>query len=93
MPWILLMLAVACFLVPFLTTSIGLGVLCVLLALLFFIAGVMSLISSRMHNNSRTSAQILTPEELRGMRERAEAQRRSAALPDERNPPAGAPPA
>lgn len=94
MPWILLMLAVACFLVPFLTTSVGLGVLCVLLALLFFVAGVMTLISSRMEYHSRSGAQILTPDELRGMRERAEAQRQTAApLSDDRSPPSAAPPA
>jgi hypothetical protein len=47
MPWILLLLAIACFVVPFLTTSVGLGVLFVALALAFLLFGMMTLIASR----------------------------------------------
>ena len=91
MPWILLLLAIACFVVPFLTTSVGLGVLCVVLALVFLLLGMMALISSRMQGNSRTDTPILTPEELRSLRERAEAQRQTAAQSGERGPPPGPP--
>ncbi len=79
MPWVLLLLAVACFLIPYFTTSVGLGVLCLVLALVFFVAGVMTLISSRIGANTRSAAQILGPDELRALRARAEAQRQAAA--------------
>ena len=93
MPWILLLLAVAFFVAPFLTTSVGLGVFCVVLALVFLLLGMMGLISSRMQYNSRDNVQILTPEELRTLRERAEVQRQAAAQSGEPGPPPGAPPA
>lgn len=92
MPWILLLLAIACFVVPFLTTSVGLGVLCVLLALAFLLFGMMALISSRIQSNSRTDTHILTAEEMRTLREHAEAQRQAAARSDSAPPP-GTPPA
>lgn len=82
MPWVLLLLAVACFLVPYFTTSFALGALCLVLALLFFVAGVMTLISSRIGENTRNAAQILGPDELRALRARAEAQRQAAAQTD-----------
>ena len=93
MPWILLLLAVAFFVAPFLTTSVGLGVFCVVLALVFLLLGMMALISSRMQYNSRDNVQILSPEELRALRERAEVQRQAAAQSGEPGPPPGAPPA
>lgn len=93
MPWILLLLAVACFVVPFLTTSVGLGFVCIVLALVFLVLGMLTLISSRMQHNSRNDAQILSPQELRVLRERAEAQKQVAAPPPiiDRGPPPGAP--
>ena len=91
MPWILLLLAIACFVVPFLTTSVGLGTLCVVLALVFLLLGMMTLISSRMQYNSRNDAQILSPEELRALRERAETQRQAAAQSGDSLPPPGQP--
>ena len=93
MPWILLLLAVAFFVAPFLTTSVGLGVFCVVLALVFLLLGMMALISSRMQYNSRDNVQILSPEELRALRERAEIQRQAAAQSGGHGPPPGAPPA
>ena len=92
MPWILLLLAIAFFLVPFLTTSVGLGVLCVVLALVFLLLGMMTLISSRMQGNSRNDTQILSPEELRAMRERAEAQKQAADAAPDRPPNEDGPP-
>jgi len=79
MPWVLLLLAIASFLVPYFTTSFALGALCLVLALVFFVAGVMTLISSRIGENARNTAQILGPDELRALRARAEAQRQAAA--------------
>jgi ABC-type protease/lipase transport system fused ATPase/permease subunit len=92
MPWILLLLAIAFFLVPFLTTSVGLGVLCVVLALVFLLLGMMTLISSRMQDNSRNDAQILSAEELRALRQNAEAQKQAAGAVPDRPPNAGEPP-
>jgi hypothetical protein len=93
MPWILLLLAIGFFMVPFLTTSVGLGVLCVVLALAFLLLGMMTLISSRMQDNSRNDAQILSTEELRELRERAEAQKQmSGGQTTDRVPPPQSPP-
>jgi hypothetical protein len=91
MPWILLLLAIASFMVPFLTTSVGLGVLCVVLALVFLLLGMMTLISSRVQGNSRSDMQILSAEELRELRERAEAQKQAAGATSDRAPPPGSP--
>jgi hypothetical protein len=91
MPWILLLLAAACFVVPFVTTSVGLGVLCVVLALVFLLLGMMSLISSRVQGNSRADTPILSPDELRMLRERAEAQRQAAPQTGDSRPSDGPP--
>lgn len=93
MPWILMLLAAACFLVPYFTTSVGLGALCLVLALVFFVAGLMSLLSSRIGDSTRSDAQILGPDEIRALRERAEAQRKAAEQTDPSSPPSGVPPA
>jgi len=78
--------------VPFLTTSVGLGVLCVVLALVFLLLGMMTLISSRVQGNSRSDMQILSADELRELRERAEAQKQAASATAERTPPPESPP-
>ena len=66
MGWILLLIAAACFAVPFLTTSAALGALSLLLSLLLGLLGVLSLLSGRMQDNSRGE---LTPAELRALRD------------------------
>jgi hypothetical protein len=78
MAWILLLLAIGCFLVTFVTKSFAFGVLCMLLALVLVIAGTMLLLSARIGDTTRKPA-ILSPEELRALREQAQAQRDSAA--------------
>jgi hypothetical protein len=56
-----------------------LGVLFVALALAFLLFGMMTLIASRIQSGSRHEAQMLNAEELRTLRERAEAQRQAGA--------------
>ncbi len=100
MPWILILVAAALFAVPFLTTSVGLGTLCLLSSLLLFVIGVMWLIASRVEGQGRNTAQILSPDELRAMRMQADAQRAgqpadssaSATAPRESFPPIEPPP-
>jgi hypothetical protein len=78
MAWILILLAIACFGMTFLTKSVALGVLCMLLALAFVIVATMLLLSARVGSVAR-KAQILSPDELRGLREQAAARRENTA--------------
>ena len=78
MAWFLMLLAVGCLLVPFVTKSFALGVLCLMLSLVFLVAGAMMLLSARITSASR-KAEILSPEELRVLREQAQAKRASNA--------------
>jgi hypothetical protein len=78
MAWILLLLAIGCFLVTFVTKSFAVGVLCLLLALVLVMVGTMLLLSARISDTARKPT-ILSPEELRALREQAEARRDSAA--------------
>ncbi len=73
-----MLLAVACFLVPYFTTSFALGVLCMLLALVLLVAAVMLLLSARIGDATR-GTNILSVEELRVLREQAQAERQRAA--------------
>ncbi len=81
MAWILLLLAIACFVATFFTTSIALGALCLVLALVLMVAAMMMLLSVRVDNATR-SAPMLSPEELRVLREQAERQRNAVAASD-----------
>jgi len=54
MAWILLLLAVGCFVFTFFTPSIGLGVTCVLLALLLVVVSVLMLLSARAGDPAHT---------------------------------------
>ncbi|MEP7098718.1 MAG: hypothetical protein ABI748_13745 [Dokdonella sp.] len=87
MPWILILLAAALFAVPFLTTSVGLGTLCLLASLLLFVIGVMWLIASRVEGQERNTAQILSPQELHAMRMQADAQRAGVGATHSAAPP------
>ncbi len=78
MAWILMLLAVGCFLMLFVTKSFALGVLCLALALVLVVTATMMLLSARIGNAAR-NVPILSPEELRALREQAEAKRAHAA--------------
>jgi hypothetical protein len=82
LPWLFLLLALAALAVAFKTSSIGVLALSLVVALAMVIAWVMSLLAQRIGNASRDEMQILDPDELRRMREQAEARRLSASPPD-----------
>lgn len=84
MPWVLLLLAAVVFAVAFKTTSMVLLVLCLLVALGLALAGTMSLLSQRVGNRSRDESMMIDPQELRRLREQAEARRAAA---ETREPP------
>jgi hypothetical protein len=86
MPWLYLLLALAAMAVAFKTTSVAVLVICLLVALGFFLAWVMKLLADRVDSQSRDTSMILDPVELRRLREQAEARRAAAGTPP--TPPA-----
>lgn len=78
MVWLFLLLAIAAFAVALKSTSIVLSVIALLAALGFLVAWVMGLLASRIGSQSRDEGMILDPQELRRLREQAEARRNSA---------------
>ena len=68
MAWILLLLAIACFLVPFFTTSFALGVACMLVALVLVVTAMLLLLAARVGGATR-NVRALSAEELRVLRE------------------------
>ena len=85
MPWIYLLLAIAAFAVAFKTSSVALAVLCLLAALGLLLAWVLGLLAERVGSRSRDESAMIDPQELRRLREQAEA-RRGAANPSEPPP-------
>jgi uncharacterized protein HemX len=90
MPWLFLLLALAAFAVAFNTSSMALAVVCLLAALGLMVAWVMGLLAQRVGSQSRDDSQMLDPQELRRLREQAEARRAATAAspPPPENPPA-----
>lgn len=78
MPWLFLLIAIGSFLVAFTTHSPALLGVSLLLGLLTAVAFFMSLLAQRMGSTSTTEALRLNPDELRRMREQAEARRLQA---------------
>jgi uncharacterized membrane protein YccC len=80
MPWILLLLGFFCF---GLLLSPGIpfpfAVVLVLSALGFMIAAILSFLSQRLQSNSRDDTKMISPEDLRMMREQAAARKAAAA--------------
>lgn len=74
MAWFLMLLAVGCLLVLFVTKSFALGMLCMVLALVFLVAATMMLLSTRIASATRR-VDVLSVEELRVLREQAQATR------------------
>ena len=91
MHWLYLVVAIALLAVA-MKASGWLVVLLVLGALVGFIAWILGWVSSRISSGARNDTQIISPEELRRMREQAEA-RRAAAQAGSTPPPPGEPPA
>jgi uncharacterized membrane protein len=82
MSWVFLLLAIAAFAVAFKTTSVALAVLCLLAALGLLLACALGLLAQRVGSRSRDDTSMIDPQELRRLREQAEA-RRAAATPSE----------
>ena len=85
MPWIYLLLAVAALAVAFKTTSMALLVLCLLAALGLVLAWLLAMHAQRVGSRSRDESLMLDPQELRRLREQAEA-RQATALGQARPP-------
>lgn len=79
MPWLLLVFAFAALAMAFSVTSVALLLVCLLVALVLALAGVMQLLARRVESRSGDIAMMVDPVELARMREQAEARRRAAA--------------
>lgn len=78
MPWLFLLLAIAAFAIAMTTGSVALAVVCLLAALVLLVIWVLSLVAQRVGNQSRDDAMMIDPQELRRLREQAEARRAAA---------------
>lgn len=78
MPWLLLLIAAALLMVALTTTSMALLVVCALASLGLTVFSVMSLLAQRVDNSARSEAMLIDPQELRRLREQAEARRAEA---------------
>lgn len=87
MPWLFLLLGLIAMVVAMKTASMLLLVLCLLVALVFFVLWAYGWYASRVVSVSRDESLMLDPEELRRMREQAEARKIASQAPAE--PPAG----
>jgi hypothetical protein len=85
MPWVFLLLALAALAAAFQTTSMLLAVLCLLAALALLLAGALGLLARRVGSRSRDETMLLDPQELRRLREQADARR---AATETSEPPA-----
>jgi hypothetical protein len=88
MPWLFLLLALAAFAVAFNTSSMPLAILCLLAALGLLVAWVMGLLAQRVGSQTRDDSLMLDPQELRRLREQAEARRAAATSASPSEPPA-----
>ena len=75
MYWLYLLLAIASTLVALKTTSSGLMVLFMLVALVLLVLWLAGLYSARMAGRSRDPSMMIDPAELRRLREQAEARK------------------
>ena len=83
MHWLYLLASIACLALAMVRTMPTLGVLVFLAgALGFMVAWVIGWLSSRISSQSRDISHILGPEELRLMREQAEARKRAQEAKD-----------
>lgn len=86
MIWLFLLLAVAAFAAALKSTSVALSVVCLLAALGFIVAFVMGLLARRIGSQSRDEGMLIDPQELRRLRDQAEARRVASGSND---PPPG----
>ena len=79
MPWLLLLFAVGLFLLALNASSMAGVILCVLGSLGLSVVAIMSLLAQRVDNSARSETMLIDPQELRRLRELAEAKRAEAA--------------
>ena len=79
MAWLFLLLGFGALWVAFTASSPGLLALALVAALVLFIAFVLKMASDRIGSRSRDEQLMLDPEELRRLREQAEARKLAAA--------------
>ncbi|MFC5570824.1 hypothetical protein ACFPN1_12210 [Lysobacter yangpyeongensis] len=82
MAWLLLLLAFGALWAALTATSPVVTILALLAGLVLFLGFVLKLASDRIGSRSRDEALMLDPEELRRLREQAEARRLAAAQND-----------
>lgn len=87
MPWLLLLIAAALLGVALTTPSMLMLVVCGLASLGLTVFAVMSLLAQRVDSSARSDAMLIDPQELRRLREQAEARRAQSggdaqSLPD-----------
>ncbi len=83
MPWILLLLAILCFGVTFMSNiPFAVTLILLLLALVFLVGFILSFLAQRMESNRRDDSRIISPEELRMMREQAAARKAANSTDD-----------
>ena len=79
MPWLFLILAVAALAVAFKTTSVALLMICLLAAFALILGWALALLGRRVESRSRDESMMLDPDELRRLREQADARRVAAS--------------
>lgn len=79
MPWLLILIAVGLFFVAVSASSMAVVIICVLASLVLSGIAIMSLLAQRVDNSTRSETMLIDPQELRRLREQAEAKRAEAA--------------
>lgn len=75
MVWLFLLLAIGALAIGFTTTSVPVAVTCLIAALVLLVLWIMGLLAQRVGERSRDDTLLLDPQELRRLREQAEARR------------------
>ena len=78
MPWLFLLLALLAFALAFSTSSVALAAFSLLASLALLVAWVLGLLAQRVGNQSRDDTLMLDPQELRRLREQAQARQAAA---------------
>lgn len=86
MHWLYFLAASFCLLIAS-RAPFWLAALLILAALGLFLAWMLTWVNSRVSSNARSELQILSPEELRLLREQAQARKAAASPPPEDGPP------
>lgn len=78
MPWLFFLIAAGLLAIALTSTSMLVMVICMLVSLCLTLAAVMMLMAERVGSSTRNEALLIDPQELRRMRELAEARRNAA---------------